>query len=121
MSKCQRKSLRPDIFDRNIVRCLNILLAQRSDMKDESKAFLSLINVVRIRRLDQAVKTETKEEPKHLSSQSWQNLTLVSDYAAANYLFQARRHDQSVSDQKSASDFRSNSDGVSLYHRNKFS
>lgn len=39
MSKCQRKSLQPDIFDRNMMRCLNILLAQRSDMRDESKAF----------------------------------------------------------------------------------
>lgn len=96
MSKCQRKSLQPDIFDRNMMRCLNILLAQRSDMRDESKAFfLSLINAARIRRLDQAVKTETKEELKHLSSQSWQNPTLVSDYAPANYLFHASRHDQS--------------------------
>lgn len=77
------------MFDRNMVQCVNIVLAHRPDMRDESKPFIS-----DKRGENNVVKTKTKEELKHLSSQS-----LVSGYAAANQSFHASKRHQSVSAQ----------------------
>lgn len=62
-------------------------MVQRSDMGDESKLFISDKH-----GKNSAVKAKTKKELKHLSSQSWLKLTLVSDYAAANRLFHPSKH-----------------------------